>query len=235
MATTEVTKTSAKSTVEPIRIFLCDVPRAIYEMIRDADANPHIRMTYHNGTLELMSPKYVHEKNKNLLTALVVAVAKAFGLRYANAGSTSLWIPGRGEKEGSGREADTSFYLASLDRLRGDQEDINLAIDPPPDLAIEVDNTTRSEWRLPVYAALGVPEVWCYDVGAGTLWFGRLRADGTYAPIERSEALPMLARAWALDVLSRCRGLFDSDWEQVLDERIRDELAPPDRPGRRGG
>ena len=223
--TTEATKTAAGFSVEPMRILLRDVPRAAYEMIRAAGANRHVRMTYHKGTLELMSPKYVHEKNKNRLAMLVRAVAKALGLAYDDAGSTTLWIPGQGEMEGSGREADTSFYLGDHADHLGEKEDIDLSIDPPPDLGIEVDSTVKSPWKLAVYAELGVPEVWRFDLGAGTLWFGRLQADGTYLPIDRSEALPMLPRAWVLDVVSRNPELSASGWEARLDAWVRDELV----------
>ena len=72
-----------------------------------------------------------------------------------------------------------------------------------------------------------MPEVWRYDVDAATLWFGRLRADGKYEPVERSAALPMLLRAWVLDVIARGESLTDSRFEELLEGWIRAELNPP--------
>jgi hypothetical protein len=63
-------------------------------------------------------------------------------------------------------------------------------------------------------------------VDAGTLWFGSLTAAGSYEPVERSVALPMLPRAWALDVLNRAEGLTDSRFEDLLEGWVRAELAP---------
>ena len=40
---------------------------------------------------------------------------------------------------------------------------IDLTLDPPPDLAIEIDMTSPSIPRLPIYCALGIPEVWRFD------------------------------------------------------------------------
>ena len=77
---------------------------------------------------------------------------------------------------------------------------LDLAIDPPPDLAIEVDNTRDSEAALPIYARLGVPEVWRYDVRKHVLWFGRLKKR-TYVEVARSVALPRLTPALVLQGL----------------------------------
>jgi Uma2 family endonuclease len=104
---------------------------------------------------------------------------------------------------------------------------IDLRVDPPPDLAIESDNTADSDWKLPVYARLRVPEVWRYDVNEKTLWFGRLGPKGKYEPIDQSVVLPMLSRTWVLDVITRCEGLADSRYDARLDGWIRTELNPP--------
>ena len=40
---------------------------------------------------------------------------------------------------------------------------IDLAVDPPPDLAIESDFTSKT--RIDAYLAIRVPELWVYDAG----------------------------------------------------------------------
>jgi len=211
-----------------MRIILRDVPWAAYKSLRDIPANDGIRMTYLDGVLELMSPEYLHEQGAERVGMLIRAVARASGLAYQSARSTTFRRRRRRPLGGHGREADASFYFGEHAERLALKKGIDLRVDPPPDLAIEVDNTAQSEWKLPVYARLRVPEVWRYDVDARTLWFGRLRAVRSYEQIERSVALPMLSRPWVLDVLSRGEGLIDSRYEASLDGWIRDELIPPE-------
>ncbi|MEM7769647.1 MAG: Uma2 family endonuclease [Cyanobacteria bacterium P01_E01_bin.6] len=72
------------------------------------------------------------------------------------------------------------------------KSEIDLTTDPPPDLAIEVDNTSSSMNRMDIYAALGVPEVWCYDGERLTIY----RLDNEcYRSQEASEVLPLLQRS----------------------------------------
>src|SRR4051794_31662694 len=104
------------------------------------------------------------------------------------------------------------------------KDEIDLVIDPPPDLWIEVDNRGSSRGRLPLYAALGVPEVWRYRVKQGRLWFGRLR-DDHYVPIEQSLALPMLTPQLILEALKLGESLSESEWDPILRDRVRANLV----------
>lgn len=233
MATATEDPTATESAREPLpepeRIILHGVPWNAYLAINSERANWHLRMTYLDGTLEIMSPQYRHDKSAYRIDKLIDAVTEVFDLTMANARTTTLRRKGRGKKKGAAKEPDTSFYLANEPLIR-DQEQIDLRVDPPPDLAIEVDNTADSEWKLPVYARLGVPEVWRLDLNAGTLWFGRLQADGSYAPVERSVVLPMLNPGWVLDVLGRCHGIGETRWRRQLRDWVREELVPPPAP-----
>jgi Uma2 family endonuclease len=211
---------------EPMRIILRGVPWAAYKALRDAPENNHIRMTYLDGTLELMSPEYVHDRGAELLTMLVRGVARAFDIDCLCPRTTTLRRRRRKSLAGHAREPDTSFYFGALAEQTAVRRTIDVKVDPPPDLAIEVDNTADSQWKLRVYARLRVPEVWRYDVDAGTLWFGRLGARGKYEPIEQSAALPMLSRTWVLDVLGRGENLTDTRFETLLEGWIRTELKP---------
>jgi Uma2 family endonuclease len=223
MATTPKTDTIT----EPMRITLHGVPWAAYKALRDSEDNNHIRMTYLDGTLELMSPEYVHDKGASRLAMLVRAVADAFGIRYEDVGTTTLRRRRRGKPiAGHARESDASFYFGANGVQIPLKRKIDLRVDPPPDLAIAVDNTTESHWKLKVYARLRVPELWRYDVDAGTLWFGKLGPSGKYEPIEHSAILPMLSRAWVLEVLGRGDELMSSEHKAMLEGWIRTELKP---------
>ena len=60
----------------------------------------------------------------------------------------------------SGIEPDDSFYIKNHLQMIG-KEKIDLSIDPPPDLVIEIDVTSKTQ--LDAYLALAVPEVWRYE------------------------------------------------------------------------
>jgi Uma2 family endonuclease len=197
------------------RVVLRNVPWEVYSFLRGDDANGHIRMSYFKGTLELMSPRYRHERSTSRLGQLVMTIAEVMDIPCTESRSTTF----RREEEEAGKEADTSFYIANEERIR-DKDEIDLAIDPPPDLAIEVDDLGDSRTKLPIYAALRVPEVWRCDAKASVVWFGRLQVDGTYASLDRSECLPMLTPDRVLEALALCRGLPESRWRRVLREWI---------------
>jgi Uma2 family endonuclease len=192
---------------------LRDVPWDAYVAMRDDDSNRHVRMNYFRGTLELMSPKYRHEKYGRRLDCVVSQLTAALDIDCLCAGSTTF----RREAEAVGIEADTCFYIANEAAIR-DKDEIDLAVDPPPDLAIEVDNSNDSTGKLPIYGALRVSEVWRYHVRSGVLWFGRLQADGTYQSLERSGALPMLTPELVLEALALCNGVAESRWLRLLQE-----------------
>jgi len=89
-----------------------------------------------------------------------------------------------------GFEPDTCFYIQSAQRIHG-KDEIDLAVDPPPDLVIEIDITHPSLDKLPIYAAIGVPEIWRYDGHTVTLV---ILQEGAYIAREESVAFPRLTR-----------------------------------------
>jgi Uma2 family endonuclease len=200
------------------------VPYSVYATLRDEPANDKLRMTYFDGTLELMSPEFQHEIGCRQLGLIVAILTSELDIPCTGARSTTFRRGGKGIKKGNGREPDESFYLANEPRIRG-KRTINLDVDPPPDLWIEVDNRGNSRGRLPIYAALGVPEVWRYRVRRGELRFVRL-VDGAYEPIDRSLALPMLTPALVLEALVLAADLPESRWLRRLREWVRERFAP---------
>lgn len=166
-------------------IHLRNVDWSLYTQLRDDPARARIRMTYLDGELSLMSPSGPHERINRLLERLVCAWCEVHNLPIATFGSTTF----RRETQQAGLEPDTCFYLEHEALVRS-REEIDLAIDPPPDLAIEVDITSSSEPRMTIYAHLGVPEVWRTD--GDSLAFHELQPNGEYRPIPVSRALPGL-------------------------------------------
>jgi Uma2 family endonuclease len=196
-----------------------------YVKLRDNPRHDGLRMTYHDGVLELMSPEYRHEGGAYRIDVVIRAVTAVFETPYLGAGSTTFRKGRVRERRGKGKEPDQSYYFANLAAIRG-KDTIDLETDPPPDLWIEVDNRVSSRGRLPLYAGLGVPEVWQYRVRRGTLWFGRLVGD-RYEATDRSLSLPMLTPAVVLDLLAKAvEAPDDGTWDRQMREWLRDVLKP---------
>jgi Uma2 family endonuclease len=145
------------------------------------------RMAYDRGTLEIMAPSFRHEQAADLLADVVKAVAEARALDVISAGSTTF----KREDVERGFEPDASFYLQHAADVRG-RATIDLALDAPPDVIIEIDLTHPSLDKFPIYAALGVPEVWRYD---GQEMHIYRRVDVTYTEVPASEVLPGVTSA----------------------------------------
>jgi len=201
--------------------------KAYAQMVRQP-SNYRLRMTFHDGVLEIVSPKIAqHEIPSARFFLLVSTIAEVLNLDYLATLSGTFQRRPKGKFRGVGKEPDQSFYIANYHRFPQDR-DLDLdAGDPPPDLWIEVDNKVSSAGRLPVYAALGVPEVWCYRSKTNSLEFLRL-TDGRYEVIEQSPSLPILTPPRVLEALALGRGVSNLEWVRRLREwarRLADDRA----------
>jgi Uma2 family endonuclease len=114
------------------------------------------RISYSDGWLEIMVPLPEHEKDKELLGDLVKLLLDKLEIDFEPFGSTTL----KNERMRQAVEPDTSFYIQNQAAVIGKSR-IDLNIDPPPDLAIEIDITSRTTFDN--YQILGVPELWRYQ------------------------------------------------------------------------
>ncbi len=128
------------------------------ELLDELGSGYAVRVAYTEGELELMSPLYKHEVYKDVLTMLVRILGKACKQRVQSAGSLTL----KRKNLRRGAEPDTCFYLQSAAQILG-QDTIDLRYDPPPDLVVEVDITSKSISKMKSYAKFGVPEFWRFD------------------------------------------------------------------------
>ncbi len=150
---------------------------------------PGYRLTYDRGRLEIMSPSPEHELNAELLARLAVTLTEELGLTVLSGGSTTLRL----RRRRRGLEPDKCYWIANEPAMRG-KRTLDLRIDPPPDLAIELDVTSSSLDRMSIYATLGVPEVWRVD--NRTLTFHALDANGKkYNAISHSLSFPQVTPA----------------------------------------
>jgi Uma2 family endonuclease len=203
MATASTAEPAVSAAILPREtITLRNIDWETYCKLRDEPTNYHIRMAYLDGDLTFMSPDPTHDEGAESLGLLVRGVTSGLGLRVKGIRTTTL-RRGTAPVKGSGKEPDNAFYIGENELLMRNLKKkgkLDLAVDPPPDLAIEVDHTRDSEAALAIYARLGVPEVWRYDVRGHALRFGRLAGDA-YQEVDRSVCLPKLTPALILQAL----------------------------------
>ena len=180
MATVEKTKLLGER-----RILLSGISWTMYEQLRENEENWHIRMAYNNGKLELMSPSSSHEIIKGLIGQLIEAFTAELGIARRSLGSTT-W---KRRELGKGCEADECYYILNHHRVRS-WLDVDLSVDPPPDLIVETEISRSAVQRMRIYAAIGVPEIWRWRKQGLTAY--SLGADGKYIEREYSLNLPML-------------------------------------------
>jgi Uma2 family endonuclease len=142
------------------------------------------RVAYFDGMLEIITPLPEHEYFKETIGDAIKDMAETLELDYESYGSTT-W---RQRAKQAGLEADNSFYFQNEAIVRG-RLDIDLTQDPPPELALEIDVTSKSLERFPIYARLGIPELWCYDVGTLTIYHLQ---NSQYVEVEQSTIFPQL-------------------------------------------
>ena len=138
------------------------------------------RISYSDGWLEIMVPLPEHEKDKEIFGELVRILLDKLEIDFEPFGSTTL----KNERMRQAVEPDTSFYIQNQAAVIGKNR-IDLNIDPPPDLAIEIDITSRT--RFENYEILGVPELWRYKQQGLEIF---LLQEGKYVKSQSSPNFP---------------------------------------------
>jgi Uma2 family endonuclease len=199
------------------RVVLHGVGWEGYETMLKLVGDRPVRLTYDRGDLELMVPSLDHERYKSLLGRLIETLTLELDLPCDAAGSTT-W---RKQLEDRGLEPDECYYLANAERVVGRK--VDLSVDPPPDLAIEIEISRSALDRLGIYAALGVPEVWRFDGEA--LRVEQLQADGTYQEVVVSPSFPFLPLNEVVRWLRLAETMGQTPWLRQFREWVREELA----------
>ena len=137
------------------RVVLYNISWQQFEnLLKDLGDKRAARIAYDRGTLEIMTPLPEHERYKEVISDIVKDLGDLLDLDYESLGSTT-W---KRESRLAGVEPDNCFYFQNEAVIRGKlQFDLNQ--DPPPDLVLEIDLSSKSLNRFPIYARLGVPEI----------------------------------------------------------------------------
>jgi Uma2 family endonuclease len=129
-----------------------------YLAYRDNPDNDGVRMYYADGELLQMTTGLLHERISHVMSLILVTWAHFSGSRIMGCGRWTL----QQELKKKGLEADNCYYSRNLPHIQ-EKETVDLKVDPPPDLVIEVDITTHSQLKFNIYASLGIPEVWVWE------------------------------------------------------------------------
>ncbi len=166
-------------------------------LLEDLLEGPHVRVSYDCGRLEVMSPLPEHEDYARFIDDLVRAWSDQRSLNVEKRGSAT-W---KKQSIGRGVEPDACYYVQSADRIIG-KRTIDLELDPPPDLVVEIDVTNESLIKFPIYAALGVPEIWRYDDTVVRFYMLRTNA---YHEVPESRCFPGLKPATLAEALEQSK------------------------------
>lgn len=200
------------------RVVLENVSWETYErLLKDLGDSSAPRLTFDRGVLEIMSPLSEHEKYNRSLSFMVEIFAEEFNIEIGNLGSTTF----KREDLDRGFEPDSCFYIQNEARIR-DKQRIDATVDPPPDLVIEIDLTRDSINKFPIFAKLGVPEIWRYRRGKLAIFTLK---DGDYQEQDASAALPLLAAADLTKLLESSTKLKRTAWLRHLRTHFR-KLKP---------
>jgi len=165
------------------RVLLRDVTWQEFERIL-AELGEHrsARIAYDRGILEIMAPLPEHEYDKEIISDLLKALLEELDNEFISLGSTTF----KNQNMLQGIEPDQCFYIKNEMLIRGKKR-LDLIVDPPPDLALEIDVTSRTNPS--IYQALKVPELWRFE--KGKLQINLLR-DGCYVESQESANFPGL-------------------------------------------
>jgi Uma2 family endonuclease len=221
MTTAELSVAQQVNGAEPVapqRLILRDIAWDDYRTISRALTGRHVRLTYDRGTLELMTISHLHGNYSRLLGRMVGVLTEELGLPLHSIGDMTC---DREDLE-RGTEPDEGFYITNEPLIRSKRE-IDLKVDPPPDLVLEIDVSRSSLRRLDIYAAMRVPEVWRFD-GLKVRSY-QLGKDGRYAETDRSQYFPALPLDQLVRFLELKNEMDENSLIKMFRQWVREQLA----------
>lgn len=204
------------------RVILYDVSWETYDCLLSNYVDCQVpRLTYDRGTLEILGElTYEHERINSILASLVEWVAIEQEIDLCNLGSMTFTL----KDLAVGFEPDTCFYIQKAELIRHRRQ-IELPVDPPPDLVIDVRTSNHSLDKFPICAALGVTEVWRYE--RGRVAIHKLDGD-TYHEVTASTSLPPMTSDALTHFIEADVSTPRTLWVRALREWVKDAIPNPD-------
>lgn len=159
------------------------------------------RFTYDNGVLEITMPLEGHERSARLIERFILILVMELGMKVKTMGSTTL------DREDllKSAEPDNGYYIQNYALVAS--HEVNLNVDPAPDLVVEVDITNTDLNKNTLYASMGVQEFWRFN---GRVWKILQLVDGAYVECDRPPTFPLIEK---------------TDLYQFLEAALLDEVA----------
>jgi Uma2 family endonuclease len=178
--------------------------------------NRTARLTFDRGILEITMPLEEHESSGRLIERMIIILVVELGLKVKTMGSTTL---DRSDLD-RGAEPDNAYYIQNQSRVAGRK--VDLAIDPPPDLVVEVDITHTDINKPALYASMGVPEFWRYD---GREWRIYQLQGNEYLEVPNSPTFPIVSKEKFYEFLAVAQR-DEVEAEVNLREWVRSNIEP---------
>ena len=196
MTISEAVSTPLETILAEKRVTFYNLSWRSYEQILDALGNNRAaRLTYYKGTLEIVSPLEEHESASDRIGILIHTLTEEFNLNIKSMASTTLNLP----ELKIGAEPDKCYYIQNEPAVRGKK--VGLAVDPPPDLILEVDITHTDINKNQLYQEMKVPEFWRYNGKVLTIY---LLSEEQYQESETSPTFPLLTKSKIYEFLAEC-------------------------------
>ncbi|NES82207.1 MAG: Uma2 family endonuclease [Moorea sp. SIO2B7] len=211
-----MTKTLTKPIAENF-IFLKNITWETFNNLLDElGDNRGQRLTYYLGTLQIMSPLGEHENDNRFIDDIIRAMADELNLNLKKFGSLTLKL----DPIKQAVEPDSCYYIKNEPLVRHKQN-IDLTIDPPPDLVLEIDITSGSLNKLPIYANLQVPELWLFD-GKKVTVFTFHKDSKSYLKNNQSPTFPWLDLTIIPQLISKSLQLGETATLKQFRQWVRD-------------
>lgn len=163
-----------------------DVAWEEYEqLLEDLPDSSTVRIFYDWGKLEIMTLSSLHEIPKGVLHRIVQTICDELEIDLVSAGSTTIYE----KMKAGGAEPDDCFYFGDITRVPQNRA-LDFKRDPPPDLAIEIDHTSGSLDKLPIYARFAIPEIWRVAKSGISI---KVLTGNSYQDVPASRLFPFLA------------------------------------------
>ena len=215
--------TTSSRTVSETRILLEGISWETYErLLMETGESRNQLFAYRDGILEIMVPLEGHEEPTRLFDQFLAAIVDELGLEIRNLGSLTMKNP----QQKKGLEPDCCFYIEHEAAVRG-VETLNFDIHPPPDLVVEVDNSSSSLSKFPIYTALKIPEIWRLHFGKLTIY--QLNTQQLeYEETDQSLAFPQLPVRELPEFMERAKVIGQRAAVRELAQRVREILSDLD-------
>ncbi len=180
---------------------------------------PGVKVNYDDGSMEIMAPLIRHDHEKAMFGRLFERLCEELDQPTFSGGGVTM----KKRIAAKGVEPDECYWLEHEPVMRG-KRDLDLDYDPPPDLAIEIENTASILKRLLIYAGIGVPEIWRWlDDRIEVLLLGD---DGQYHRSETSRSFPDLPMDSFASFIRRCYDVDELSLVKEFVAWVRDGMPP---------